>query len=156
MSSTHSGDWRLIPAGHLARALGVPSSVLSYYEARLPGVRAVADRGGRAYRRADAMVLAGIATEVADGATLSKVLERVGEGGRDSLTVRGRRIVDGAFPSERDPEEERPARPVPPDAIVVARDGRPAQAPQPSTARANREAILRALSDCVQILQRAR
>lgn len=143
---------RLIPAGQLARALRVPSSVLSYYEAKLKGVRAVADGGGRAYRRADAMVLATIALEVADGASLADCLESVASAGRDAVGQRGRRFVETAFPA---PEGPRAApRAVPQDAIVRTRGA----APEPSAPipLSDPQTILRTLAQCVHELQRAR
>lgn len=135
----------------------MPSSVLSYYEAKVPGLRAVADhRGGRAYRRGDAMVLAGMAAEVADGSSLTDVLSRIETAGRDSVMLRGRRLVDHEFPGEANANGAQPVRAVPEDAIVMARGARTEAEPSRPRAPANREAILRALADCVQHLQRAR
>lgn len=148
-----AGSGRLVPAGLLARALGTPSSVLSYYESRLPGVRAVAHRGGRSYRRADAMLLCGVALEVAEGGALREVLERARSGARAELMEAGRAIVDECAPALA--EGDGATRPVPRDAIVTIRGARrtaaPSAGPAPSV-----EDVLHDLMDCVHRLQRAR
>lgn len=155
MAMGETGQGRLIPAGQLARALAVPSSVLSYYEAKVPGLRAVADqRGGRAYRRGDAMVLAGIAAEVDEGTALSDVLTRLGSTGRDSVGLRGRRLIDQSFPIGTETTAA-PARPVPGDAIVVSRGTR-LEAPVDHRLPPQRHALLRELAECIQILQNVR
>lgn len=150
-----AGRYRLIATGALARVCGVSSSVLSYYESRLPGVRAIAtENGGRAYRRSDAIVLAGIVAELADGASLSELLQHVSAGRTEPIAARGRMLVDAAFPNNPDDAVD-PARPVPRDAIVHSRGARrrSVSAAPPDT---DANAILKRLAECVQILQRAR
>lgn len=156
-ASTDCEDGELravISANVLATWLDVPVAVLTFLEARLPEVKAIAEGPVRRYRGEDAALLAGLTELLYDkGVPLRDGLTMLRTGRRASVLAMGRERLRSTGPIARMAE---PAmRPIPRDAIVhwrgapPNRSAEPAEAPEPS-------ALLAELIACVELLDGAR
>lgn len=145
----------VISAEKLARLLGVPPSVLSFLEARVPQVRSLSEGGRRVFRAEDAVLVAGL-TELlyAEGLTLRDVYGMMRSNERERIAERGRRVLAGALSVPSSPSA--PRRPIPPDALVAPRGAAEREAPRPARQSAEIAQILGELNDCVRVLDEAR
>jgi DNA-binding transcriptional MerR regulator len=140
----------LIEAGRLARVLVVPATILSYFEARLPEVRALKENGQRFYRAEDAILLAGVATLLyRDGMTFRDVATLLATE-REKVAAMGRERLAGEVSLAPRPS----ARPIPDDAVVRARSDHVRAGPPPG--RASADALLADLLECIRLLEAAR
>lgn len=151
-----------VSARRLARILAVPASVLSFLEARLPEVRALDEGSGRAYRAADAVLLAGVAELLyTDGLSFRDVQALLRSPRRERVVERGRARLRGVAGGAGGASGA-PAAPmaIPDDALVRRRaegvpsrerPGRTAEGQSPEVA-----AILADLMACVRRLEAAR
>lgn len=142
----------VIGAEALADLMGVPTSVLTFLETRLPEVRALQTGSMRAYRAADAWLLAGLADLMyAENVTFRDAAAQLRGAGRAAVLSRGRELLGDAVAS---PPVDDAARAIPLDAVVGTRVA-PAftrrRTPSPETA-----AVLGELIDCVRLLEDAR
>jgi DNA-binding transcriptional MerR regulator len=141
----------VIEAGQLAKLLVVPVTILSYFEARLPEVRALREGGQRLYRAEDATLLAGIATLLyRDGMTFRDVAALLATE-RERVVALGRERLKGHV----SPAARPPSRPIPEDAVVHGREGDVREPPRVAP-KAATDAILADLLDCVRLLEAAR
>ncbi|UOM33712.1 MerR family transcriptional regulator [Acuticoccus sp. I52.16.1] len=144
----------LIDAVRLADEVGVPASVLTYLEARLPGVHSIADGRRRLYRPADAELLAGCAELLyGEGRSFREVMGYLRSGRAKAVAKRGRALLRHVEPAAV-AEVAAPPRAIPADALVSHR-GRPVP-PQPRATGTDPTAILSELIECVRILEGAR
>lgn len=142
-----------IATDRLARAVGVPQSVLSFLEGQFPEVRAIAGPSGRAYRLADAAFLAGLVEALYhDGRPFRDVQSEARSGARTTLMRRGAKLLGLDLAAA---QRARPTEAVPPDAIVRRKGLQPATPPRPTQPVAT-ERILAELMTCVRILGAAR
>lgn len=145
------GERALIEAGQLAKLLVVPATILSYFEARLPEVRALREGGQRLYRAEDAILLAGIATLLyRDGMTFRDVAALLATE-RERVVALGRERLKGHVSASARGSQ----RPIPEDAVVVGRAGEVREPPR-AVPRGEAEAVLAELLDCVRLLEAAR
>ena len=158
MTSKDRSKWdsgTLLPAVEVAAKLKLPLSVLSFLEAQLGEVRAVATGARVSYRREDAALLAGIAELIyGRGVALRDAKWALGGGEADAIREIGRVRLElaPANPEARAPQIA--ARPIPPDAVV----GRAGEAPEcsPQHAPAANVVLLNELVTCVRLLEEAR
>lgn len=154
----------VIAADKLARLLGIPASVLSFLEARVPQVRSIAEDGVRVYRARDAVLVAGLAELLYDeGLPLREVDAMMGSGDREAIAARGRERLRDAIPSAGGKGAPRRARPIPPDAVVRpggTAGGSDAAAAARRLAGAHTSGevaeVLAELMECVRLLEAAR
>ena len=146
----------LIEAVLLADEVGVPASVLTYLEARLPDVHAIADGRRRLYRAADAALLAGCADLLyAEGRSFREVLGYLRTGRAKVVMKRGWALLRNVD-TEAPPAAPSEARAIPPDALVRHRGRAAAPPAEPRAAAGDSSAILAELIDCVRVLEAAR
>ncbi|GAB5375257.1 MAG: hypothetical protein AcusKO_17190 [Acuticoccus sp.] len=142
-----------VAVDRLARAVGVPASVLSFLEGQFPEVRAIASPTGRAYRITDAALLAGLVEALYhEGRPFREVQGEARSGARTTLMRRGAALIGVDLAAAR---ATRPSEPVPPDAIVRRKGPQPASAPR-AAAPVGADEILAELMACVRILGAAR
>ncbi|WP_157961582.1 MerR family transcriptional regulator [Acuticoccus kandeliae] len=147
----------VIAAEALARHLGVPASVLSYLEARVPEIRAITEGRTRAYRAQDAMLLAGLAELLyREGLSFREVTEMIRSNERAAIAARGRKRLSGLVAAT--PARPETARPIPRDAIVRPKGAAeaPREAPRPRPPSPELKAVLADLIECVRLLESAR
>ncbi|ORE96566.1 Transcription regulator MerR family protein [Stappia sp. 22II-S9-Z10] len=150
-----TGEGRgLVDAQRLADEVGVPASVLTYLEARLPGVHAIAEGRRRLYRPADAALLAGCAELLyGEGRSFREVMGYLRAGKSKAIARRGWALL-GEVETEPAPENGGPSRAIPADALVQHR-GRPGPT-TPLRPTEDPSAILADLIECVRLLEAAR
>ncbi|WP_226582817.1 MerR family transcriptional regulator [Acuticoccus sediminis] len=149
----------LIEAVRLADEVGVPPSVLTYLEARLPDVHSIVDGRRRYYRSADAALLAGCAELLyGEGRSFREVMGFLRNGRAKAVAKRGwalLRHVEAVAPPVASTAP--PARAIPPDALVRHR-GRPTapKSPADPAITVDPSSILAELIECVRVLEAAR
>ncbi|WP_075220961.1 MerR family transcriptional regulator [Acuticoccus yangtzensis] len=150
-----AGEGRgLVDAERLADEVGVPASVLTYLEARLPGVHAIAEGRRRLYRPADAALIAGCAELLyGEGRSFREVMGYLRAGKSKAIARRGWALL-GEIETEPAPESGAPSRAIPADALVQHR-GRPGPT-TPLRPTEDPSAILADLIECVRLLEAAR
>ncbi|MCF3936366.1 MerR family transcriptional regulator [Acuticoccus sp. M5D2P5] len=149
----------VVAADKLARHLGVPSSVLSYLEARVPEVRAVQDGRVRVYRAEDAMLLAGLADLLyREGLSFREVADMLRSNERTAIAKRGRKRLGGLVTTA--PARPESARAIPRDALVrpkgAAGDTGETRARPQRTTSPDVNQVLADLIECVRLLDSAR
>lgn len=147
----------VIGADKLARLLGVPVSVLSFLEARVPQVRSLSAGSSRVYRAEDAVLIAGL-TELlyGEGLTLRDVYGMMRSKERERVAERGRQRLRGALSLSGGGSRRATHRAIPADARVMPKGavgGNFGAPPKPSP---EAEGILAELIECVRILEAAR
>lgn len=150
-------DRAVIGAEKLARILGVPLSVLTFLEARVPQVRSLAEGPRRVYRAEDAVLIAGL-TELlyGEGLTLRDVYGMMRSNGRERIAERGRERLRGALALPPEAPRRPAMRPIPADARVMPKGAAGTAGGERRRPSAEAERILADLIECVRILEAAR